>query len=113
MLRFIAAGVLALAFATPHAQTLDKIRKSGVITLGYIEGAAPFSFTDGNNEPQGYSIELCRAVAAGIDMYTSKIFAGQLMIEYHSHGPEPEKSVATIHSLLCAIADQQAAVRAG
>ena len=66
MLRVIAAGVLALAFATPHAQTLDKIRKSGVITLGYIEGAAPFSFTDGNNEPQGYSIELCRAVAAGI-----------------------------------------------
>ena len=66
MLRFIAAGVLALAFATPHAQTLDKIRKSGVITLGYIEGAAPFSFTDGNNEPQGYSTELCRAVAAGV-----------------------------------------------
>lgn len=57
--------------------------------------------------------ELYFQVAAGIDMYTSKIFAGQLMIEYHSHGPEPEKSVATIHSLLCAIADQQAAVRAG
>src|SRR5688572_15031064 len=66
MLRVIAAGVLALAFASPHAQTLDKIRKSGVITLGYIEGAAPFSFTDGNNEPQGYSVELCRAAAAGI-----------------------------------------------
>jgi len=48
------------------AQTLDKIRKSGVITLGYIDGAAPFSYTDGNNEPQGYSIELCRAVADGV-----------------------------------------------
>ena len=24
-------------------QTLDKIRKSGVIALGYIDGAAPFS----------------------------------------------------------------------
>jgi glutamate/aspartate transport system substrate-binding protein len=48
------------------AQTLDKIRKSGVITLGYIDGAAPFSWVDGNGEPQGYSVELCRTVADGI-----------------------------------------------
>ena len=40
--------------------------------------------------------ELFFAVNAGIDMYTSKIFAGQLMIEYHSHGPTPERSVAAI-----------------
>jgi glutamate/aspartate transport system substrate-binding protein len=71
MFRFLAAGVLALlgivgAATAVDAQTLDKIRKSGVITLGYIDGAAPFSYTDGNNEPQGYSIELCRAVADGV-----------------------------------------------
>ena len=48
------------------AQTLDKIRKSGVITLGYIDGAAPFSFADGNGQPQGYSVELCNAVAEGV-----------------------------------------------
>ena len=48
------------------AQTLDKIRKSGTLTLGYIDGAAPFSYADGNGEPQGYSVELCRAVAEGI-----------------------------------------------
>ncbi|HWM43429.1 MAG TPA: amino acid ABC transporter substrate-binding protein [Burkholderiales bacterium] len=67
MVRFLAAGILALLAATAaDAQTLDKVRKSGVITLGYIDGAAPFSFTDGNNEPQGYSVELCRAVAEGI-----------------------------------------------
>jgi ABC-type amino acid transport substrate-binding protein len=55
-----------LAATTAGAQTLDTIRKSGVIRLGYIDGAAPFSFTDGNGEPQGYSVELCRAVADGI-----------------------------------------------
>jgi ABC-type amino acid transport substrate-binding protein len=60
---FFAAAVLALPAA---AQTLEKIRKSGVITLGYIDGAAPFSSTDNNGEPQGYSVELCRAVADGI-----------------------------------------------
>jgi glutamate/aspartate transport system substrate-binding protein len=52
--------------AAAGAQTLDKIRKSGTLTLGYIDGAAPFSFADGNGEPQGYSVELCRAVAQGI-----------------------------------------------
>src|SRR5687767_466001 len=59
--------LLLLALSLPAAaQTLDKIRKSGVITLGYIDGAAPFSFTDGNGQPQGYSIELCNAAAEGV-----------------------------------------------
>ena len=58
---------LALQMCFPVcAQTLDKIRKSGVITLGYIDGAAPFSYADGNGQPQGYSIELCNAVADGV-----------------------------------------------
>jgi ABC-type amino acid transport substrate-binding protein len=61
------ALVVALFLASPAAaQTLDKIRKSGVITLGYVDGAAPFSYADTNGEPQGYSVELCRTVAQGI-----------------------------------------------
>ena len=48
------------------AQTLEKIRKAGVLTLGYIDGAAPFSYVDANGFPQGYSVELCRAVATAI-----------------------------------------------
>jgi len=62
---FFVLVLLGLPFLA-GAQTLDKIRKSGVIALGYIDGAAPFSYTDGNNEPQGYSVELCRAVADGV-----------------------------------------------
>ncbi len=52
--------------------------------------------------------ELYFAVSSGIEIYTSKIFAGQLMIEYHSHGPEPEKSVNTIDTILRGIAARQA-----
>ena len=37
--------------------------------------------------------ELFFAVNAGIDMYLSNIFAGQLVIEYHTHRPAPEKSI--------------------
>jgi glutamate/aspartate transport system substrate-binding protein len=65
LLRTFFVILLGLPIAV-GAQTLDKIRKSGAITLGYIDGAAPFSFADGKGEPQGYSIELCRAVADGV-----------------------------------------------
>lgn len=52
--------------------------------------------------------ELYFAVGAGIDIYFSQIFGGQLMFEYHSHGPAPERSVAAIRAQLCAIAEQHA-----
>ena len=60
---FMLAAALS---AAAQAQTLDKIRKQGAITLGYIDGAAPFSYADANGDPQGYSVELCRAVAEGV-----------------------------------------------
>ena len=53
--------------------------------------------------------ELFFAVKAGIDMYFSFIFAGQLVIEHHTHGPASEKSIEAIHSLLCSVAQQHAA----
>lgn len=67
MIRIFPAVLLAMFAAAPAAsQTLDKVRKSGVLTLGYIDGAAPFSFTDGNGQPRGYSVDLCNAVAEGV-----------------------------------------------
>ena len=65
MIRLLFLALLGVPLLA-GAQTLDKIRKSGVISLGYIENAAPFSWVDGNGEPQGYSVELCRTVADGI-----------------------------------------------
>lgn len=65
MIRLLLLAVLAFPVLA-GAQTLDKIRKSGVISLGYIDHAAPFSWVDGNGEPQGYSVELCKTVADGI-----------------------------------------------
>ncbi len=58
-------GVLA-APAAAQTATLDKIRKQGAITMGYVEGSAPFSFTDAGKQPQGYSVDLCREVASSI-----------------------------------------------
>jgi len=66
LLAALALGI-ALPLAAPAgAQTLAKIRKQGSITLGYIDGAPPFSFVDEKGQPQGYSVELCRTVAQGL-----------------------------------------------
>ena len=59
--------ILATLLAFPAAsQTLENIRKQGVIRLGYVDGAEPFSWRDANGEPQGYSVDLCRVVVDGI-----------------------------------------------
>ncbi len=48
------------------ADTLGRVRDSGVIKLGFREDAAPFSFRDSIGEPAGYTVDLCRAIAAAV-----------------------------------------------
>ena len=65
-MRTLALFLAAFLALPATAQTLDKIKKAGVINLGYIDTAAPFSSADANGEPEGYSVDLCRAVAESI-----------------------------------------------
>src|SRR5262245_17582084 len=58
--------ILLLAAPLVGAQTLDKIRKSGTITLGYRADAVPFSFEDASQKPAGFSVDLCQRVVAGL-----------------------------------------------
>jgi polar amino acid transport system substrate-binding protein/glutamate/aspartate transport system substrate-binding protein len=51
-----------LSSGAATAATLDRIRDSGVIKLGYRLDAAPFSFADSTGLPAGYSVALCDAV---------------------------------------------------
>ena len=62
----VACGLLGLSLPGRRRRPSTKSASRASITLGYIDGAAPFSYADGNGEPQGYSVELCRAVADGI-----------------------------------------------
>ncbi len=55
----------------------------------------------------GMRTEFHTASAAGVDLYTTSIFAGRLQIEHLSHSPEPEKPLETIHSLLCSVASDE------
>ena len=61
LLTLAAAGV----YAEP-AGTLERIRTSGVIRLGFLESAPPFSYAEKGKPPEGYSIDLCNGVVEGI-----------------------------------------------
>ena len=60
---FVAAG---FAPDPAQAQTLDAVQKAGKIKLGYRADARPFSFKDESGQPAGYSVELCRRIAADL-----------------------------------------------
>ncbi len=63
---------VALLSGTPAmAQgTLDRIRERGEIRIGYRADARPLSFEEGG-AAAGYSVDLCRSIAAGIGQQLS------------------------------------------
>lgn len=73
-LPFVLTVVLAtviLVSGPARAQSLDgtlkKIHASKTFTVGYREDSWPFSFADkGGKPPDGYSVELCKRVTAGV-----------------------------------------------
>jgi ABC-type amino acid transport substrate-binding protein len=69
MVRWLASLLLAWCALASAAEpgTLARIREKGEIRLGYISGAAPFSFAgEDGKAPQGYSADLCRRIAEGV-----------------------------------------------
>ena len=60
-----AALIASVSFAGSAAaeSTLDQIKSSKTIKLGYRELSIPFSFVDDSKQPRGYSIDLCKIVA--------------------------------------------------
>jgi polar amino acid transport system substrate-binding protein len=62
-----AAMVLLLVGVFPAAAaTLDRVRDTGKLTLGYRTDARPFSFKDDGGKPAGYSVALCQKIAEQI-----------------------------------------------
>jgi glutamate/aspartate transport system substrate-binding protein len=66
----VALAFLAAGAAEPQAasQTLDKIRASGKLTLGYRETSIPFAYLGGDEKPVGLSLDLCSAVAEKVKL---------------------------------------------
>jgi ABC-type amino acid transport substrate-binding protein len=76
--RTIGLALLLLAGGA-QAQTLDRVRDSGTFRIGYREDAAPFSYEDALGEAAGYSVELCRAVAANV---STVLGLAEIAVEY-------------------------------
>lgn len=65
----VAAATLVAALlpvAAASADTMDRIRESGKLALGYRTDARPFSYMDASGNPAGYAIALCEAVFSAI-----------------------------------------------
>jgi glutamate/aspartate transport system substrate-binding protein len=46
--------------------TLDKIKETGAINVGYRETSAPLSFSGKDGKPTGYSVDLCEQVTSAV-----------------------------------------------
>lgn len=68
----VAAAAVALSGPTQAQDavlldgTLKTIADRGTIRIGYREGAVPFSFLNKGGQPIGFSMELCRGIAADV-----------------------------------------------
>jgi len=76
----IASGALLCSAATWAASpTLDNIKESKQITLGYRESSVPFSYLDAANKPVGFSMDLCAAV---VNQIKQQLALSQLTVKY-------------------------------
>ena len=67
LILLVAASTFASAsFAQRAPDTLAKIKAAGSITVAFSGDSLPFSYVEANNQPAGYSIDLCKRVIAAI-----------------------------------------------
>ena len=79
----LAIILLIILFASPIAAreltgTLQQIKKTGKIRIGYRVSEPPMSFLDKDGNPNGYSIDICKSIVIEVE---NKI-GGDLKVEY-------------------------------
>ena len=62
LLAVISCALPALALAG----TLEQIKKSGEIRIGYRTDAPPLAFNDASGQATGYSVDLCKRIATAV-----------------------------------------------
>lgn len=81
----IALGLSSpIALAAEDGGTLDKIAASGEIVIGHRESSLPFSYLDANQQPIGYSIDLCMKVVDAVAAELGK----ELTVKYVPINPK-------------------------
>ena len=60
------AGISCALPALALAGTLEQIKKSGEIRIGYRTDAPPLAFNDASGQAAGYSVDLCKRIATAV-----------------------------------------------
>ena len=64
---FVALATTAIwAGDAAAAGTLDRLRQDKTLRIAYRPDAPPFSYQTGSAEPQGFIVDICRAVAKSL-----------------------------------------------
>ena len=72
LLGAILMSPLSDVLAHDQEGTLDRIAKSGEFVIGYRTDASPLSYENADGEPAGYSVDLCRRIAAAVKAHLGK-----------------------------------------
>jgi len=59
-------------FAQDVEGTLEKISRTNEFVIGYRTDASPLSYENADGEPSGYSVDLCRRIAAAVKAHIGK-----------------------------------------
>jgi glutamate/aspartate transport system substrate-binding protein len=77
-------SLTAPAIAEDYTGTLAKINNSGEIVLGHRESSVPFAYLDKNQNPIGYSMDLCMKVVDAVSAELGK----KLSVKYVPVNPK-------------------------
>ncbi len=91
MKRFLLTTTLVLGMSAGLAQaqdqvggTLAKITESGEIVIGHRESSVPFAYLDENQQPIGYSMDLCMKIVEAVEGELGK----ELSVKYVPVNPK-------------------------
>lgn len=67
MRRLLVLGAAVIAMASQAAAgTLDRVKETGVLRIGYRADARPYSYQNARRQPAGYVVDLCKEIAAAL-----------------------------------------------
>src|SRR2546421_10233871 len=75
----LVAGALAATGASAQEGTLDKIKKTGTITIGHRDASIPFSYYDDQQRPVGYSMDICQRI---VNAVKSELKLSSIQVNY-------------------------------
>ena len=76
----LALAVLAFGAVAAQADTLSKVKDSGVITMGVRDSSGALSYTLGDGKYAGYHVEICQRIIGNVEKAVGK----KLEVKYQS-----------------------------